>query len=155
MSKLKYQKLHKLLKNNTLIANSITETLYALKTIEVFLQKQVPEQLRAHIKPLNISGNTLVLMVESPAWKSRLRFVLPDLEKKLHQHTNGKINHVAIRIIPNRDRQTETKDTRKNHRAALSSKSQDIIQALAGSLDDSKLKASLLKLAQKKNSNKR
>jgi hypothetical protein len=150
MSKLKYKKLHKLLKNNALIANSITEKLYALKNIEIFLQEQIPEQLLQHIKPLNISGNTLVLLVDSPAWKSRLRFLLPDIEKKLQQRTAGKINHVTIKIIPDTDRHAGKSTNAKNARAPLSSKSQAIINSLAENMDESRLKTSLLRLGQKK-----
>ncbi len=155
MSKLKYQKLHKLLKNNALIANSITETLYALQNIEIFLQDHVQQTLLQHIKPLNISGKTLVLMVDSPAWKSRLRFLLPDLEKKLQQHTGGKINHISIKIIPATDRQKRKTVGHNNARIPLSTNSQAIITSLADTLDDSRLKASLLRLSQKKNRNKR
>ena len=150
MSKLKYKKLRKLLKNNALIANSITETLYALKNIEIFLQDHVPEQLQQHIKPLNISGNTLVLLVDSPAWKSRLRFLLPDLENKLQQRTAGKINHITIKIIPDTDMHAGKINNPKNARAPLSSKSQAIIKSLADNMDESRLKASLLRLGQKK-----
>jgi hypothetical protein len=136
-----------------LIANSITETLYALKNIEIFLQDHIPEQLQQHIKPLNISGNTLVLLVDSPAWKSRLRFLLPDLEKKLQQRTAGKINHITIKIIPDPDRHTGKTISPKNARAPLSSKSQAIINSLADNMDESKLKTSLLRLGQKKKRN--
>ena len=147
MQKLKYKKLHKLLKNNSLIANSITDTLYALKHMESFVNEQLPAGLREHVQPLNISGYTLVLMVSSPAWKSKLRFQLPSLEKQLQKKTGNRLRQISVKIVPEKQHEGKTGD-KKPVRSSLSLSSQSIIKDLADSLDDSKLKSSLLKLSQ-------
>jgi len=149
MQKLKYRKLYKLLKNNGLIANSITETLYALKHMELFVDEQLPAGLREHVKPLNISGYTLVLMVSSPAWKSKLRFQLPELEKQLQQKTGNQLRQISVKIVPKKQYEGNT-GGKKNKRSSLSPSSQSIIKGLADSLDDSRLKSSLLRLSQQR-----
>ena len=87
MQKLKPKKIDKLLKNNSLIANSVTEKLYLIKNLEIFLYGQLDEDIRSHVKPLNARGSWLVLAVDSAALKARLRYQLPELEKQLQLHT--------------------------------------------------------------------
>jgi hypothetical protein len=147
MQKLKYRKLNKLLKNNSLIASSITETLYALRHMELFVNEQLPVGLREHVKPLNISGFTLVLMVSTPAWKSKLRFQLPALEKQLQQKTGNQLRQISVKIVPEKQHEGNTSG-KKIERSSLSLSSQSVIKGLADSLDDSRLKSSLLRLSQ-------
>lgn len=149
MQKLKCKKLHKLLKNNSLIANSVTKTLYALQHMESFVTEQLPVGLREHVKPLNISGHTLVLMVSSPAWKSKLRFQLPALEKQLQEKTGRQLRQISIKVVPKKQHDG-SKARKKTKRSSLSLSSQSIIKGLADSLDDSRLKSSLLRLSQQK-----
>jgi len=153
MYKLKYKKLHKLLKNNSLIADTVTETLQALNNIEVFIHAQLPAGIRDHVKPLNIYGNTLVLEVDSPALKSRLRYLSPELEKNLRQHTANSISHLVIKVIPNAGSNLKP-SSGSSKRPPLSSNSQSIIKSLADSMDDSKLRSSLLKLSKNSGSKK-
>jgi len=146
MYKLKYKKLHKLLKNNSLIANSVTETLYALNNIEQFLYAELPSGVREHVKPLNISGHTLVLETTTPALKSKLRYLTPELEKRLRHHTSNQLNRLVIKVIPNKG-SIKKPSAGSKQRPPMSSNSRSIIESFADNIDDPKLKSSLLRLS--------
>lgn len=146
MQKLKSKKVHKLLKNNSLIANSVTEKLYLIKNLEIFLYGQLQDDIRSHVKLLNARGSWLVLAVDSPALKARLRYQLPELEKQLQLHTQNKLKRIEVKVRPvSKPFTTTTHPGRKS--VAISEPSKQAITGFAESLSDSRLKNALLKLA--------
>jgi hypothetical protein len=150
MQKLKPKKVDKLLKNNSLIANSVTEKLYLIKNLEIFLYGQLDEDIRSHVKPLNARGSWLVLAVDSAALKARLRYQLPELEKQLQLHTQNKLKRIEVKVRPiSATLPTQNRPGRKS--MALSEPSKQAITKFADNLSDSRLKKALLRLASRSN----
>jgi len=150
MYKLKFKKLSRLLKNNTLIAKSISDNIHMLENIEVFLKKQLPHELQNHCYANNLANKCLILMVDSPAWSSKLRFIQPSLEQALVQQYPEIINALKIKVRPATRPENTQPDKDKSFRPALSDTSRSIIQDMAEGMDDSDLKESLIRLAKTK-----
>ena len=145
MYKLKFKKLSRLLKNNTLIARSIDENIHLLENIKVFLEKQLPDELNNHCHANNIVNKRLTLIIDSPAWSSKLRFIQPALEQALTRQYPDIIETVKIKVRPAAPKKKT--DDKKHYRPQLSEKSRQIIQDMADGMDDSDLKESLIRLA--------
>jgi len=148
MHKLKFKKLSRLLKNNTLIAKSIGENIHMLDNIEFFLIKQLPVDLKNHCHANNLVNKSLTLMVDSAAWSSKLRFIQPSLEQALRQEYPDVINTLNIKVRPATPVVSHQKEgKRRPFRPELSDNSRHIIQDMADGMEDSDLKESLIRLA--------
>ncbi|HEC30107.1 MAG TPA: DUF721 domain-containing protein [Gammaproteobacteria bacterium] len=146
MFKLKFNRIYMLLKNNKMIANSVTKSLSDMEKFEAFLKKNLPEEINKHCHPLHLTDSELVLVVDSAAWNTKLRFIIPSLEKKLRKHYPGQVRKIRIKVCLNNVRH-ETPAREKHRRATLSEDSQSVIIESAEDMADSDLKESLLRLA--------
>ena len=149
MFKLKFKKLSKLLKNNTLIPGSVSKKLYVMENIEDFLSNMLPNDLKQHCYPLNIRDGKLVLVIDSPAWKSKLHYILPSIEPALAKKFPKTIRGIELKIIPP---SVPPKPKLTPARKKLTEQSRGIITSMADGMEDSDLKRSLERLGKHKKS---
>jgi len=146
MFKLKFKKLSKLLKNNKLVPESVRKNMSELANIEIFLQKNLPDGIKNHCFPLNISNMELTLMVESPAIHSKLRFILPMIEETFRQNYPLQINSIKIKVYPKKKHQDDS-SKKPARRPVLSDDTRSHLQSMANEMEESDLKDALNRLS--------
>ena len=134
------------MKNNKLVPTSIRKNMTELANIELFLQNNLPDELKNHCFPLNISNMELTIMVDSPAMHSKLRFILPMIEETFKEKYLGDINAINIKIYPKKTLIESTTKT-VTRRPALSDDTRSHLQSMADDMDDSELKDALTRLS--------
>jgi len=81
--------------------------------LDKMLREEIPAPLNDHCRTLNVSGTTLILAADSPAWAARLRFHTPQLVKILSSYQPFDIRAVRIRVRPTPPGRFKT--PRENH----------------------------------------
>lgn len=102
---------------------------------EQALGKLVDAPIKDHCRVTNVTEQTVTLEVDSPVWRQRIRFMIPELERQFRRRINIKVKPDAI--VP----------TRPVERPRLSLPAAQALDALAESVDDPRLRASLNRLA--------
>ena len=99
--------------------------------------------LAHHCTGAILHGAVLTLLVESPVWASRLRYLAPQLHKQLSRQGIA-LQRINIKIAL----QGHTPAQRKHPRARpLSLQNAQLLQSTAEGMSDDKLKAALLRLS--------
>lgn len=62
--------------------------------------EMVGEQIAAHSRPVSLSGATLVVAVDDPAWGSQLRWMERDLGERLTEALGQPVTTVEVRVRP-------------------------------------------------------
>jgi hypothetical protein len=62
------------------------------------IQALVPAELASHVTGANIRGRRLVILVDGPAWASRLRFEAPSLRRRLEAEQEIDVDGVTVRV---------------------------------------------------------
>jgi hypothetical protein len=103
-------------------------------------RRHLPPALAGHLRLANVEGGTMVVVVESPAWKARLRM---DTALLLAAATAAGIDARALtlKVVP------PTAPLPERAGAPLSAKARAMLEAAAQSVADPDLKAQLLRLA--------
>ena len=153
MFKLKFKKLSNLLKNNKLVPPSVRENLSELANIEIFLRDNLPDELKDHCFPLNISNMELTLLVDTPAMHSKLRFILPMIEETFKQNYHKKIKSINIKVIPKKTI-LDNQSVKPNKRPILSDDARTHLQSTANEMEESDLKDALTRLSRNRRINK-
>ncbi len=100
--------------------------------------------LKNHCDIANYIDGNLILLTDSPAWISRLRYQLPTLLKQLQQLTEFKgLIQIKLRIKPKYVKPRPT----KHHREPISKIAASCLTTLAEHVQDSELKTALRQLA--------
>jgi hypothetical protein len=60
----------------------------------------LPDELALHVTGAALHGDTVVVLVDSAAWASRLRFHAPELAERLAPRYDGAIARVRIKVRP-------------------------------------------------------
>jgi hypothetical protein len=60
----------------------------------------LPEALAAHVTGAVLHGDTVVVLVDSAAWASRLRFHTPELVARLAPRYDGAVTRVRVKVRP-------------------------------------------------------
>ena len=122
-------------------ASYLNELTYYLRTI---LPKTVaPHCQVANIK-MNRSGMNLVLITDSPAWSTKVRFYLPTILAHMKKHQElQQLSSVRIKTRP-REHHVEDEQARVAH---MSSESASLIAQAANSTQYETLKAALKRLS--------
>ena len=108
------------------------------------VRARLPEPLDAHCLHASVDGPVLILITDSPAWGSRLRFFAPELQTSLAP-SHGPIKSCRVRIQPQRvSRHTEEKPQR---RARLSARTRRHLTAAADGVEDPVIADALRRLA--------
>lgn len=62
------------------------------------IQGLLPAELAAHVTGANIRDRRLIILVDSPAWASRLRFEAPALRRQLETRHEVDVDGVTVRV---------------------------------------------------------
>jgi len=60
----------------------------------------LPESLAAHVTGAVLHDDTVVVLVDSAAWASRLRFHAPELAERLAPRYDGAVTRVRVKVRP-------------------------------------------------------
>jgi hypothetical protein len=111
-----------------------------LNTLNKQLSHLLPLPLALHCTAAAVEQETLVLMVDSPAWATRLRLQSPNLIKALKDF---QIKSVAVKIQPLQ----KAPETTPRARPKMSCDTANLLNYLAETTSDLKLKQALQRLA--------
>ena len=118
---------------------------HKLRQLNAQLAHLLPLPLSLHCTAAGISNQTLTLLVESSAWATRLRLQTPSILKGLHHF---QIQSLTVKICPPQ----AAPQTTVRMRPKMSENTSSLLNNLANTTSDPKLKLALLRLA--KNSSK-
>jgi len=137
-----------LLRKKGEVEHLVTQT-RELKRLTRLLQAELNPSLAPHCHIARLTPPHLTIIVDSPAWSTRLRFqstgLLRQLAKK-HQIFRG-VTDIEIKIYPAR-LQRRTPPSVPRH---ISPGAAAVITDMANSIDDPGLKQALLRLASRSN----
>lgn len=124
----------------------IDKSLY-LQTISQILHEHLHRPLNEHCQVANLQDNCLIIIAESAAWATQLRYLAPELIKQLQAIPD--LKHVeTLRVLVRPAFQPIANDPpRRYPRTQLSEKSARFIKETAECIADDALKQALLKLA--------
>jgi hypothetical protein len=60
----------------------------------------LPEELSAHVTGAVLHEETVVILADSAAWASRIRFQAPGLVAQLAPRFDGAVAHVRVKVRP-------------------------------------------------------
>ena len=107
------------------------------------VRSALPDPLKQQLLAAVLSGKSLTLWVNSPAWASRLRYLAPQLMRQLQQQ-GLMIEHLHPRIIPPQMKAGRGPSRRP---AGLSEKSAESLRQTAETLEAGPLREALLRLS--------
>ena len=103
----------------------------------------LPSPLSTQLQAAVLEARTLSLFVDSPVWASRLRYLAPELMRKLKQQ-DLIVDQVRTRIVPESRRGNAA---RGGQRLRLSAHSAEQLRQTAVALTDEPLREALLRLS--------
>lgn len=102
--------------------------------------------LMDHCQIVNMAGNSLIVIADSPHWLTRLRFRIPDVLPKLREHTGLEhIKAICCKAQPNLHYE-KSKKIRRN-RLTIKPETAALILETAKKLDDTKIRSILERIA--------
>lgn len=132
--------LKQILGSKTLGIQSLLQQSQQLKQLNAQLAHLLPLPLSLHCTAAGVSNRTLTLLVESPAWATRLRLQTPSIIKGLR---NFQIEALTVKVRPPQT----TPQTPSRARPRMSPETANLLNNLAETTGDPKLKLALLRLA--------
>jgi len=142
MKKSKQQPIADILNKSSFTLGNLRHKVVELVRFNERLQAVLPEGLRPHCQAANYRDQKLIVLCDSAAWSTRLRFMEHDLLKKLKTE-----DHFTIKSIQCIVRQTPASQEEQFWEATpISGESRTHIKRLADSMEDNDLKMALLKL---------
>lgn len=123
----------------------LRQQLKAQETLTEEVRKLLPAPLNQQLQGAVINARRLTLLVNSPVWASRLRYLAPQLQRQLHQ--NGlAVDQIVPRIVPERGKAP----TRRHARARpLSAQNAELLRQTAESLEPGPLQEAMLRLSRR------
>lgn len=115
-----------------------------LLRLEKAVHQLLPQPLPAYCRVANLRNQELILLVDSPAWAGRLRFLTPNLQERLNKQYALNIRSITLRVRPRSEAQAEKQTA--PHRRLLSAQNADMLTSLGHCHDDA-LGQALLRLA--------
>ena len=70
------------------------------ETLEGQVRSLLPPELAAHVTGAALREDTVVVLVDSAAWATRLRFLAPELVARLAPRHDGAVTTLRVRIAP-------------------------------------------------------
>ncbi len=132
--------LHK--KNSTL--SDLYQQALAFKEIDQSLKKFLDPSLSSHFILASIKTEVAIILVNSPAWATRLRYNIPTILEALNNELNLKqIKTIRIKVQHSESKRSST----KNKPVFLSKDTAKLLQDSANSINDSELKNCLIKIS--------
>ena len=136
------QSLKKLLGNQTTLGQ-LREQLKAQESLTGEVRSLLPSPLNEQLRGAVLKGRRLTLLVNSPAWASRLRYLAPQLMRQLRQK-GLLIEQIVPRILPE---QGKARVGRPARIPLLSRQSADTLRQTAESLEPGPLREALRRLS--------
>ncbi len=137
-----------LLRKKGEVEHLVTQT-RELKRLTRLLRAELDNSLAPHCHVAHLTPSRLTIVVDSPAWSTRLRFqsagLLRQLSKK-HNILQG-VNNIDVKVYPAR-MQRRAPPSIPRH---ISPEAADVLTNMANSLDEQALKQALLRLASRAN----
>lgn len=124
---------------------SLRQALSAHAALEQRLLARLPTPLQGHCRLGQIRDNKLILIVDSAAWATRLRFLTPQLIKQFAADDSVTVDTLEVRIQPQNQPAASPPPARSP--ARLSPENAALITSLARSISDEKLSHALQRLA--------
>lgn len=119
----------------------ITQKLLQLAHLNQIWKDTVESHLACNSTVANFHQGVLTIELTSPVWATNLRYVSPDLVRKLALYPDfSGLIQIRWYIQPRMDKKIETAKT-------LTTESAKILQSYASNIDNKSLKAALLRLA--------
>lgn len=110
------------------------------------VRQQLPPALASHCLNAQQQGETLIVHADSPVWANKLRFQLGNLQALQQIPAFQAVRQVQVRVLPT----SETPTTARDPVSTLSNEAEDIIRKLAEAISDDDLRASWLRIADRK-----
>lgn len=132
------------------VADLVTQT-RQLRHLTRLLNNELDTGLTGHCQVAGFRPPALVIVANSPAWATRLRFQSRTLVQQLKRKYKEfqKLEYIEVRIFPSRlQPRTPPQPPRRISRRAT-----ETIVAMAESIEDAPLKEALLKLARHSGAN--
>jgi len=138
------KKIHKYLSGSRDELERLITHAMAISHLNTTLHSILDTTLKKHCDIANFIDGNLILLTDSPAWISRLRYQLPTLLKQLQQLAEFKgLIQIKLRIKP---KYVASRPTRP-HREPISKIAASCLTTLAEHVQDSGLKTALRQLA--------
>ena len=118
-----------------------------LQILNKRIQNYLPAPLNSHCHVANLNERTLVLMVDSPIWATKIRLFLP----KLINAAGDQIDNIEIKVRP-LGLETVSRPPRRPNR--MSKSTSNLLIQLANSTKEQKLRNALKRLARHSNGTK-
>jgi hypothetical protein len=117
-----------------------------LNGLNRWLQSWLPMPLNQHVKVANFNQAVLILHVDSPAWVTQLRFMTGKIQQQWQQHWTSlpKIVQIQIKVRPF----VLTTPKAVQAKMQISKDNIQLIESVAQTTADAKLKAALQRLAE-------
>ena len=111
--------------------------------LERLLHENLPPELARHMRVANLRYDTLILQVDSAAWAARLRYLVPDLLKRLQQlPALASLAEIRLRIAPASEQPRPVR-----HKREMSVTASDVLLDAAKAASDPELRDALARLA--------
>ncbi len=114
-----------------------------LTRINRLLRAYLPPHLRDHARVVAIGPEWWTVQTESAAWATRLRYLLPSLQKQLGTELGQAVPPLRLRIEPLPEEHSDTMP----RRLTLTRQNAHVLEGAADSIDDCDLGAALRRLA--------
>lgn len=134
--------LNKLLSSGRALA-SIEEKLAEQEALLKQLRSLLPQPISEHCIWAIPKKGDLILLVDSPVWASRLRYLSPKLNQQLRQY-GLKVRRIQVKVSIMRGDVLQDKTRRANPISAANAK---LLSSAAQSVDDEELRSALLRLS--------
>jgi len=120
-----------------LLARSESLSLFAGRLSEL-----LPAPLHGHVRLALIEGDRAVLLTDSPVWKSRLRFHLPQVRRLIRSQLAPRVKRIDIKVEACGDSRPP-----QARRPRLSARGAECLHQAARTIDDEALGQALARLA--------
>ena len=121
----------------------LKEQLMAQQSLTEEVRKQLPEPLNRQLQGAVLKARRLTLLVSSPVWASRLRYLAPQLQRQLRQ-SGLAVDQVVPRIVPEQGKAPPKRRTRAR---PLSAQNAELLRQTAKSLESGPLQEAMLRLS--------
>jgi len=116
-----------------------------LSQLKIIINQSLDQALAEHVFVSTLKNGQLTLVVDSPVWATRLRYMQNEIINRLKKFTMGKnVNHITVKVRP-LDFQTSAK-AQKRRKISLSKSSASRMSEELEAISDPALKDSLKRI---------
>ncbi len=127
------------------LSSRISDKALELKHLNHAIKVSLPKDCREHMEVAAIRDKQLIILTDSPVWKTRLRMYSQSILEALHQHAGIKLNRLYVKFQPVKRKIEKPLPVFR----ILSPHSAELIKQTANCISDPQLQAALLKLSRK------